>query len=85
MDLQEIKKQWNHGLNRIKKAETLAENNPKLFDMYIKEFSKICSEMSRLMSEYKKHTGNEIPKNEFENGFKNVTENSTINLMKGAK
>lgn len=65
MTLEELKKEWNHGLNRVNKAERLAKTNPKLFEMYIDEYLSICRNMSRLMREYKRLTGEDIKEEEF--------------------
>lgn len=70
IELDQVKIEWNKGLLRIKKAEQLADNNPKLFDRYISEFKSICRNMSRLMEQYSKITGEDIKDYEFENGFK---------------
>lgn len=70
MELEQIKKEWNHGLSRVHKAEKLAEDNPKLFDMYVGEFNKICVNMSNLMDQYESAAGAKISDHEFENGFK---------------
>lgn len=69
MTLEEIKTQWNKGIDRINKAEKVANDNPQLFEKYIAEFNKICREMSCLMAEYKNITGEDISAYEFENGF----------------
>ncbi|GAA0730389.1 hypothetical protein GCM10008905_31620 [Clostridium malenominatum] len=69
MTLEKIKKEWNQELNRIEKAEKLAKTNPKLFEMYIEEFHNICKNMSRLMREYEKVTGEHMGKEEFWRGF----------------
>lgn len=69
MTLEEIKIQWNKNLERIKKAEKVAVENPDLFEKFIDEYNTLCRKMSRLMSEYEIITGKEISQSVFDNGF----------------
>jgi hypothetical protein len=69
LELLEIKKQWNKGLERVNRAEKVAEDNPVVFEKFIGEFNKICRDMSSLMNNYEAITGREIADYEFKNGF----------------
>lgn len=65
----EIKQKWNAGLERVKKAEKVAQDNPEKFEKFIKEFNNLCNEMSLLMEEYRQVTGKDINDNDFNKGF----------------
>jgi len=69
MTLEEIKSKWNTGLERIKKAEKVAADDPVKFEKFISNFNELTREMSLLMVQYKELTGEDIPKNNFESGF----------------
>lgn len=69
MDIFQVKKEWNEGLIRNKKAEKFARENPEKFEKYISNFDDLCRKMSFLMQEYKRLTGTDMPENNLYNGF----------------
>lgn len=69
MNIFQVKKEWNEGLIRYKKAEKLSIENPGKFEKYINNFNDLCRKMSFLMQEYEMLTGTNISENNFYNGF----------------
>ena len=72
MSILELKATYNILIAREKKAEKFLEDTTYTQDKrdsWVPEFVKITEQLSLLMREYKKITGQEMPDNEVLNGF----------------